>query len=143
MRQIKRSAYVQYSAKEMFLLVDDISAYPDFLPGCKYTEVHDRSDKNVIATIVLARSGIKSRFTTSNKLTKYDAIELSLNEGPFSYFEGGWSFINFEDKGSKIEFRLKFELKSSVLDLSLGSFFENICDKLVDAFVFRAKEIYK
>jgi len=127
----------------MFLLIDNIDAYPDFLPWCRCTEIHHRNDQNVIATIVLSKNGIKSQFTTSNKLIQYDAIELTLSDGPFSHFEGGWSFDNLEDKGSKVEFKLKFELKNSVLDLSLGQFFEKICDKLVDAFVLRAKEVYK
>lgn len=142
MRHIKRNAYVQYSPKEMFLLVDDIDAYPEFLPWCKHTEIHHRSDQNVVATIALSKNGIQSQFTTSNKLTQYDTIQLSLSEGPFSHFEGGWTFVDLENEGSKIEFTLKFEFKSSLLDLSLGPFFENICDKLVDAFVLRAKEIY-
>jgi len=142
MRQIKRNAYVQYSPKEMFLLVDDIDAYPEFLPWCKHTKIHHRSDQNVVATIALSKNGIQSQFTTSNKLTQYDTIQLSLSEGPFSHFEGGWTFFDLENEGSKIEFTLKFEFKSSLLDLSLGPFFENICDKLVDAFVLRAKEIY-
>ncbi len=34
MAQVSRSALLMYSAEEMYQLVNDVNAYPEFLPGC-------------------------------------------------------------------------------------------------------------
>ena len=138
MRIVERNAYVKFSAKEMFLLVDDIESYPEFIPWCSETEIHQRLENNVTASISLSGKGLQTKFTTSNQMQLYETIDLRLDDGPFSHFEGGWKFIDLGDDGSKIQFNLNFEFKNKVLDLTLGPFFEEICDKLVNIFVDRA-----
>ncbi|GAL12546.1 putative oligoketide cyclase/dehydratase or lipid transport protein YfjG [Vibrio astriarenae] len=34
MKQVSRSALVSFSAEQMYDLVNDVSNYPEFLPGC-------------------------------------------------------------------------------------------------------------
>ena len=51
MRKIERSAYVKHSSKEMFQLVNDIESYPEFLPWCNTTEIHESSNEIIIASI--------------------------------------------------------------------------------------------
>ena len=41
----------------MFALVDDIEAYPDFLPWCETTVVHTRDGSVVEATLEIHRGG--------------------------------------------------------------------------------------
>ena len=142
MREVKRSAYIGYTAEQMFSLVDDIPSYSNFLPWCTGTHVHERTDKNVRATIELSKGGVSSKFTTLNTINQHESIDLLLQDGPFSFFEGGWKFDDLGSDGSKIQFELKFEFKNSILDMSLGPFFESICDELVNAFVMRAQEIH-
>ena len=36
----------------------------------------------------------------------YESIELSLRDGPFRHFYGGWKFDDLGDDGSKIYFEL-------------------------------------
>ncbi|MEA2079542.1 MAG: SRPBCC family protein, partial [Pseudomonadota bacterium] len=43
MTSINKSALVPYSPAEMFALVDDIDAYPAFLPGCRHARVLSRT----------------------------------------------------------------------------------------------------
>ena len=124
MRKVKRSAYIGYTSEQMFSLVDDIASYASF------------------ATIELSKGGISSKFTTLNTITQFESIDLLLQDGPFSFFEGGWKFKDLGSDGSKIQFELNFKFRNSILDMSLGPFFESICDDLVNAFVMRAQEVY-
>ena len=39
MKKISRSAIVEHSAAELYALVEDIEAYPKFLPWCRETQV--------------------------------------------------------------------------------------------------------
>ena len=51
MRTVNRSALVPYTAREMFVLVDDVESYPQFLPWCNDAEVHNRTENTVEATL--------------------------------------------------------------------------------------------
>ena len=44
MQHIQRSALVNHSAEQMFDLVNDIEAYPRFMPGCRGARVLEASE---------------------------------------------------------------------------------------------------
>ncbi len=140
MRKIERFAYVKHSSKEMFLLVNDIESYPEFLPWCERTEIHESSNEIITASIHMERAGLKASFTSTNLMKFYESIDLSLKDGPFNHFQGGWKFDDLGNDGSKIYFELEFEFKNRLLDATLGPFFEDICEMMVNAFVKRAEE---
>ena len=80
MASIKRSALVQYSADQMFDLVNDIEKYPEFMLGCVEAVVIDRDDESVVGKLKLSRAGITQEFTTKNLLTRPNLIEMQLVE---------------------------------------------------------------
>ena len=127
----------------MFALVDDIEAYPSFLPWCGNTVVHKREGDIVEATLDLQRGGISKSFTTRNTLQQDQSIGLALLGGPFKKLSGGWSFQALGDAGSKVSLDLEFEFENPVTDVVFGSFFEEICNSLVDSFTRRAADVYK
>ena len=126
----------------MFALVDDVDAYPDFLPWCSKAEVHSRSDTEVEASLQLQKGSIRKLFRTRNRLQPPDTIGLSLVDGPFKHLDGGWRFEQLGDAGCKVSLELEFELENRVTDKLIGPFFEMICNTLVDAFTRRATDIY-
>jgi ribosome-associated toxin RatA of RatAB toxin-antitoxin module len=142
MRKINRSALVPYTAEEMFALVDDVAAYPEFLPWCTATEVHERSEHVVEASIELQKGTVSKRFRTRNTLHPFAAIELSLVGGPFKVLRGGWRFLQLGDEGCKVSLQIEFEFESRLLDMLFGSFFEDTCNALVDAFSARAATVF-
>ena len=142
MRRVDRSALVPYSAQEMILLVADVEAYPSFLPWCRDVEVHLRDGDVVEATLELHVGKISRRFRTRNTMTPFERMDLALMGGPFRHLAGGWGFKQLGDLGSKVTLDLDFEFDSRTLDLMIGRYFEEICNKLVDAFTQRAVVIY-
>jgi len=142
MRSVNRSALVHYSAEQMYALVDDIESYPEFLPWCGGTEVHSRQDNIVEATLQLNRGSLSKHFRTRNTASGSDYIDMQLVDGPFRYLAGRWSFTQLGDAGSKVALALDFEFSNPVVDLMFGSFFEDTCNSLVDAFTRRADAVY-
>lgn len=142
MRKVSRNAIVPFSASEMFVLVDDIETYPEFLPWCESAVVHKRDAAIVEATLELRRGRISKSFTTRNSLQQNEAIELSLIGGPFKHLAGGWTFQQLGDTGCKVSLELDFEFNNPVTDMLFGAFFEASCNSLVDAFTQRAEKIY-
>jgi len=126
----------------MFVLVDDVTAYPEFLPWCKSAEVHGQSDDVVEATLELRKGAISKIFTTRNSRREFESIDLALVGGPFKHLRGGWQFKDLGDDGSKVTLELEFEFESRLTDMMFGPFFEDICNSLVDAFSKRAAVVF-
>ena len=126
----------------MFSLVDDIASYPEFLPWCGGAEVHYREGNVVEATLELRRGSLSKRFRTRNAATDRRTIAMQLVDGPFRHLAGDWSFTQLGDSGSKVELELEFEFSNRLIDAMLGSYFEDTCNSLVDAFTRRAESIF-
>ena len=142
MRKVHRSALVPYSAYEMFSLVDDVEAYPEFLPWCNDAEVHNRTEDTIEATLELHKGSVSKHFTTRNTRRKYEAIDIALVGGPFRHLAGGWRFQDLGDAGCKVSLELDFQFDSFLVDMMFGSFFEETCNSLVDAFTRRASAVF-
>lgn len=142
MRHVNRSALVPYTSREMFVIVDDVEAYPEFLGWCKSSVVHERTDEVVQATLELQKGAMSNKFTTRNERTEFEAIGISLVGGPFRHLNGGWTFTDLGDDGCKVVLNLDFEFESMLVDMMFGAFFEDTCNSLVDGFTKRAVEIF-
>lgn len=126
----------------MFVLVDDVESYPQFLPWCNQAEVHNRTEESVDATLELQKGALSNKFTTRNSRNEFESIGLALIGGPFRHLEGGWQFKELGDNGCKVSLELEFEFESTLVDMMFGSFFEDICNSLVDAFTKRAESVF-
>ena len=142
MTTITKTALVPYSAADMYALVSDIEAYPEFLPWCRSTRVLSRDHDELRAMIELAVGAVHKSFTTVNRLQKNKMIEVRLLEGTFRHLEGYWRFDALGDKGCKIVLDMDFEFSGRVISAALGPIFSHIMNTLVDAFCRRAQQTY-
>lgn len=142
MPHISRSALVPYSAEQMFALVNDISSYPEFIPGCTSSRVLTQEGDQLTAEMKVAKAGISKTFTTRNVITDNQSIVMQLVEGPFSSFAGDWRFTALSPEASKVEFHLDFEFKNKLIELAFGHIFKEMANSMVQAFSRRAKEVY-
>ena len=90
----------------------------------------------------MQKGSLSKTFTTRNLNREFEAIELALVRGPFKHLGGGWRFKDLGDAGSKVSLELEFEFRSRAVDMMFGSFFEETCNALVDAFSKRAAVVY-
>lgn len=101
-----------------------------------------RSDDAVVATLYLAKAGLKYSFTTRNQLKRPVQMTLELVEGPFSSLVGVWDFKVLSDEACKVSLNLQFEFSGKIAAMAMGKVFNQVATTLVDAFVSRADEIY-
>ena len=142
MPTVERSALVPYSAQQMYQLVNDVESYSEFLPWCSGGSVLEDSESVRVARVDISKGPIKQHFTTRNELTDGEEIKLSLVEGPFSQLQGQWSFAAIGDSGCRVTFNTQFSFSSRIIEKTVGPVFNEICTRLVDAFVDRAKQVY-
>lgn len=139
MQSINRSALVPYRAEEMFDLVDDVNAYPQFLPWCSGARERFRGEDMVEAEVDIRKAGIDKTFVTRNYRQRGKVIEMKLVEGPFKQLHGLWKFEALGDAGCRVSLDLRFEFSSKLLSLTVGPIFQQIGNTLVDAFCRRAE----
>ena len=139
---IQRSALVNYSAEAMYDLVNDVDAYPQFLPGCKDSKVLAREPDMMKASLLVAKAGVRQWFTTKNTLEPARHIHMQLIDGPFKRLTGGWTFSALSDEACKIELNLEFEFTSKLTELAFGKIFNALAASMVKAFTERAKQVY-
>lgn len=140
---VNKSALVPYTAEQMFGLVVDVAAYPQFLPWCSATSVLSRSESELCGELEVARIGIHQKFSTCNKLYPYERIDLSLREGPFQKLHGSWRFTPLGDAACKVELSLEFEFSGKLINAAFGKVFSHIANTMVSAFCARAHEVYR
>ncbi|RBW43422.1 ubiquinone-binding protein [Psychromonas sp. B3M02] len=142
MAQVSRSALLMYSAQEMYQLVNDVNAYPEFLPGCSATEVLVDETNLMKASIKVSKAGIGQTFITENQLIPGKSISMNLVEGPFKHLTGGWTFTALDDQACKVSLDLQFEFSSSIIELAFGRVFHELVGSMVKSFSNRAKTVY-
>lgn len=142
MKKIARTALLPYSAKQMYDIVNDVADYPNFLPWCGEAEVVLVTDLEMIASVTIAKAGIRQTFKTRNHLVPNERIEMHLLEGPFKSLKGEWSFKVLDVDACKIQFEVEFEVSNGLFNAAIGPIFEHIASTLVDSFCERAKQVY-
>ena len=147
MAVIEKSMLVPYPAGRMLALVNDVASYPDFLPWCAGADVVREDDQTVHAGLKIHYKGIRQRFSTRNLIVEPSAdkpgsIEMTLVDGPFRSLDGQWVFRSLGSDSCKIEFKLRYEFSSKILEKTVGPAFGRIANSFVDAFVKRANSLY-
>ena len=142
MKTVRRNALVMHSAAQMYALVNDIRSYPAFLPWCSGARIISETSAEIIASLDVAKGGVKKTFTTRNELTEDRIIKMELVDGPFQRLAGSWSFKALSEKACKVELDLEFEFSGRLMAVMLGPIFNEAANTMVAAFCKRADEIY-
>lgn len=138
---IQKSAIVPFSVEQMFDLVNDVACYPDFLPWCSHTHIAEQSTHHMEASMHIVKGPLSKAFTTLNRLTPHERIEMQLKKGPFKQLQGIWQFEPHAG-GSRVTFELTFEFDNPLIAFTAGPVFKQVAQSLVQAFTLRAQEIY-
>lgn len=136
-----------YSAGEMYALIADIKAYPEFLPWCSAARIRSRTpadDGEVIeADLVISFKVFRERFGSRVTL-KPEAREILVEylDGPFRYMRNTWKFRPETETSCEVDFFVDFEFRSKTLQTLIGLFFQEAMQRVVRAFEARAEALY-
>lgn len=142
MHRIERSALVRHSAPDMYDLVNDVRSYPEFLEWCRSSRVFSETDTRMEAELEIAWKGLHKVFTTHNRLTPNEKIDLELVAGPFKHLRGIWEFKPLKEKACKVTMDIEFEFSNALSNMLFSTIFSQICNSLIRSFCDRADQIY-
>jgi ribosome-associated toxin RatA of RatAB toxin-antitoxin module len=125
----------------MFDLIERVEHYPDFLPWCTRTELIERDDTVVRATVEVGFRDLHVRVTTCNEKRRPDWMSIAMEDGSFRHFIGEWRLTPLGTLGCRIDFLLRYELALHAEKLA-GPLIDHAANQMVDAFVRRAEGAY-
>jgi coenzyme Q-binding protein COQ10 len=137
-----------FSPDQLFKLVGDVKAYPDFVPWITAMRTWNERHLSEGVEAVDAEAGVgfaflKERFSTRVRRDALNRqIDVTLLSGPFRKLENRWRFLDAGHGCTRVEFDIDFEFKSRLLAALLTANFGHAVDKLMACFEARAKSLY-
>jgi coenzyme Q-binding protein COQ10 len=134
-----------YSADLMYRVVADVESYPRFLPGCSALRVLSRAkdgrNEILIAEMLIGYAHLRERYTSRAVLDpEARTIAVTQEKGPFKYLENNWRFTP-QGAHCAVDFSIRFEFKSRILNAVAAHVFERMMLRMVDAFTERARTL--
>ena len=137
-----------YSAAEMYALVADMAAYPEFLPWCSGARIRSRKPQPdgseiVEADMVISFKVFSERFGSRVTLRPDGyKIDVAYLDGPFRYLNNHWRFKPVGEAACEVDFFVDFEFRSRTLQAIIGVVFHEAMRRIVRAFEQRAEQLY-
>jgi len=138
---------VKHSASDMFDLVANVEAYPQFVPLCERLVVRARREiegkEVLIADMTVAYKFMRETFTSRVSLDR-DAMAITATylDGPFQHLDNRWSFTPVGEAESIVRFSIDYEFRSRTLGALMGTVFDRAFRKFAEAFEARADKVY-
>lgn len=137
-----------YCSKENLIkMVLDIEKYPEFVPWCLNSKIHNKIDKgNIIeitADLIIGKNFFNETyksFVIYDKLS--DSIHVTNMDGPLKHLENKWFFKQIGNN-CEVDFHIDFELKNKVFNVLMSKSFDIGLKKIAKAFENRAIKLFK
>lgn len=146
MTRVHRTLHAPYTPRQLFDLVADVRAYPDFVRWIRSLRVlHESATDGVWNGRAEARVGFRGfseRFTTDIAARAEEGvIDVRLVNGPLRMLTNRWTFRD-EPQGAKIEFEVSFEFRNPLLQALAAANLDLAVSRLVQSFLDEARRRY-
>lgn len=142
------SRLLPFTPDQLFELVGDVEAYPDFVPWISAMRTWNARPLSEGVTSLDAEAGVgfsflKERFSTRVRRDALNRqIDVTLLSGPFRKLVNRWRFIDAGKGCTRVEFDIDFQFKSRLLEGLLRANFGQAVEKLMACFEARAESLY-
>ena len=135
------------SKKNLIEMILDIEKYPEFVPWCLDSKIHDKTDKGdtieIKADLTIGKSFFRDTYKSFVIYNKSeDSIHVTNVDGPLKHLENEW-FFRQDGDSSEVEFHVDFELKNKILNVLMIKSFNLGLKKIADAFEKRAIQLFE
>ena len=143
----EKTMQVNFSQSQMYDLVADVAAYPEFLPWCEEVEVVESQPASKLVRIGVRHQRLPQlNLTTRATFHPHTSLHLKQVSGSFlAAFEGDWQFAPGESADPQqcsVTFVVRYRFSNALLKLALAPFFALLVRMLPELFVQRAEQIY-
>ncbi len=144
----KESKFLPFSPKNLYDIVADVEAYPEFLPWISEVKVnHDKIIKEenmkvLEATVLIKFNVVKESYRSKVVLDPGSMIITASHiDGPFKRLHNKWKF-NKLNNGCEVFFEIDYQFKSFILHNLINKIFYRAMTKVTKSFEDRANQLY-
>ncbi|MEM1364540.1 MAG: type II toxin-antitoxin system RatA family toxin [Pseudomonadota bacterium] len=147
MHNIHLKKQLPYTVEELMALALDVEAYNEFVPFCErcvVREQFERQGRDVMVAAMTVGVSVFNETFVSRVISDEQAktIRVTGIDGPLNALVNNWEFKPQDSGGTEIDFSVSFEFRSRMLSMLASSRVEDVCNRILDAFVERAHELY-
>jgi len=132
-----------YPSQFLKNIVADVAQYPKFLPMVNFATIFPETENSFQADLTIGSGAFektyRSKVFVSDNAVKAQAIP----DKTFKSLESLWHFHPHGENQCKVEFTLSFELRSTLLQLTVGKVLDKVAATTMTAFEERAKDVWK
>ena len=121
--------------------IDAANRYPEFLPWCVGARVRSSTETEQVADLTIGFGPFRESFTSRVTLERPHKIQVTYENGPFRYLNNQWLF-DPDPAGCRVSFWVDFEFRSRILQIAIGTVFDQAVRLMVNAFLKRARDKY-
>ena len=138
---------ISCNKKNLIHMVLDIEQYPQFVPWCLDSKIHQKNETEdfieIEADLKVGKKFINETYSSFVLYSKKkNLITVSNINGPLKYLKNEWKFKEVNNK-TELDFNIDFELQNNFLNIIMKNYFNFGLNKITDAFEQRALKIFK
>ena len=143
MHKYSSKKILPFTSKQLFKIVIDVEAYPEFLPWCLSARiVEKKNNNNFDAELKVGYKAIDEKYISRIEAEYEKKIDSKAISGPFKFLNSSWNFNNIDKKNCKVDFMVEYQFKSFFLDKVMGALFKKATMKMLEAFEQRARNLH-
>jgi coenzyme Q-binding protein COQ10 len=131
-----------YTPEQIFALVRDVRAYPQFLPWCQGTRIYHEQGDVFTADVLIGYKMIREKYTSRVHCEHPRRITVEYLSGPFHHLRNTWEFVPLAGNACEVRFFIDFEFRSALLRRVASAVFFEVVRRMVSAFEVRAHVLY-
>ncbi|HZV58195.1 MAG TPA: type II toxin-antitoxin system RatA family toxin [Sphingobium sp.] len=131
-----------YTAEQMFDLVADVGAYPEFLPWVSAIRIRSNNETEMVADMIVGFKALRETFTSRVVKERPGHVHVDYVDGPLKYLSNDWRFRDDGKGGVLVDFEVDFAFKNRMFEMLAGQMFDRALRKMIGAFEARAAELY-
>jgi coenzyme Q-binding protein COQ10 len=138
---------ISCSKKNLIHMVLDVERYPQFVPWCLDSKIHEKNETNdfieIKADLKVGKKFINETYSSLVLYSKKkDLITVTNIKGPLKYLKNEWKFKKINNK-TELDFSIDFRLQNNFLSMIMKNYFNFGLNKITDAFEQRAIKLFK
>lgn len=137
----RETRLLPYTPQQLFALVADVRAYPDFLPWVTAATIRSETGCAAIAEITVRFAVIEETVVSRVAKAPPSRISSSLLEGPLERLDASWSFEPV-GAGTELSFELDYAFPGGFLWALSSAMFDRALARAAAAFEERARQLF-
>lgn len=132
-----------YSVTQIYMLINDVAKYSDFIPWCTRSVVINSTATTMRAELTGKIAGFSRTITSHNQCDPHKKIIMHLSNTPVKNLQGSWVIRKLHDQNlTEITLNISYTTPTNPLYRHLKLLIDPAARKIMASFKQRARELY-